>query len=297
MFKGSIPALITPFKNGEVDWPAFENLIEWQIEQGSHGLVPCGTTGESPTLSHDEHMAIVRKCVDVVKQRIPVIAGAGSNSTAEAIELTRAAKEAGADSALSVVPYYNKPTQEGMLAHFSAIADVGLPVVLYNIPGRCVVDMSDETIAELAKLPHIVGVKDATGDLSRPAKLAELVDDTFCQLSGNDDSVGEFMEQGGDGIITVVGNIAPRMNADMIEAFQNGDLETFKDLRDKLAPLGNDLFCESNPAPVKYAGQVLGLCRDEVRLPLVPASEAARAKIDASMAYAGLSAISKASAA
>ena len=297
MFKGSIPALITPFKNGEVDWAAFENLVEWQIEQGSHALVPCGTTGESPTLSHDEHMVIVRKCAEVVKQRIPVIAGAGSNSTAEAIELTRAARDAGADACLSVVPYYNKPTQEGMIAHFSAIAEVGLPVVLYNIPGRCVVDMADETIAELAKHPHIVGVKDATGDLSRPAKLAKLVDEGFCQLSGNDDSVGEFMEQGGHGIISVVANIAPQMNADMIEAFQHGDLEKFAALRDKLAPLGNDLFCESNPAPVKYAAQVLGLCSDEVRLPLVKASETARAKVDAALAHAGLSATSKVSAA
>jgi len=298
MFKGSIPALITPFKNGEVDWAAFENLVEWQIEQGSHALVPCGTTGESPTLSHDEHMAIVGRCVDVVKKRIPVIAGTGSNSTAEAIELTRAAKDAGADGCLSVVPYYNKPTQDGMIAHFTAIHDaVALPIVVYNIPGRCVVDMSNETLAELSKLPHIVGVKDATGDLDRPAALAKLVSDDFCQLSGNDDSVGEFMEQGGHGIITVVGNIAPRMNADMIEAWEKGDLETFTDLRDKLAPLGNDLFCESNPAPVKYAAQVLGLCGDEVRLPLIPASETARAKVDAAMAHAGLSAVSKASAA
>lgn len=298
MFKGSITALITPFKNGEIDWPAFENLVEWQIEQGTHALVPCGTTGESPTVTHDEHMAIVGRCVDVVKKRIPVIAGTGSNSTAEAIELTQHAKDAGADACLSVVPYYNKPTQAGMVAHFKAIIEaVPLPTVLYNIPGRCVVDMEDETIAELAKLPEIVGVKDATGDLTRPAKLAKLVDDDFCQLSGNDDSIGEFMQQGGHGIISVVANIAPRMNADMIEAFQNGDTATFEELRNKLLPLGNDLFCESNPAPVKYAAQVLGLCSDEVRLPLVPASDAARAKVDAAMKHAGLSSQSKASAA
>ncbi|MEZ5815138.1 MAG: 4-hydroxy-tetrahydrodipicolinate synthase [Alphaproteobacteria bacterium] len=298
MFKGSIPALITPFKDGEVDWPAFENLVEWQVEQGSHGLVPCGTTGECPTLTHDEHMAIIRKCVEVVKKRIPVIAGTGSNSTAEAIELTRGAKEAGADGSLSVVPYYNKPTQEGMIAHFTAIHDaVDLPMVLYNIPGRCVVDMADETIAALARLPGIVGVKDATGDLSRPAKLAEMVEGDFCQLSGNDDSVGAFMEQGGDGIITVVGNIAPRMNADMIEAWERGDVEAFNTLVEKLSPLAHDLFCESNPAPVKYAASRLGLCRDEVRLPLVKASAAARAKVDAAMAHAGLGADSKVSAA
>lgn len=298
MFRGSITALITPFKNGEVDWAAFENLVEWQIEQGTHALVPCGTTGESPTVTHDEHNAIVRRCVDVVKKRIPVIAGTGSNSTAEAIALTQAAKDAGADACLSVVPYYNKPTQAGMIAHFTAIHDaVDLPVVLYNIPGRSVVDMQDETIATLAKLPRIVGVKDATGDLSRPAKLAALVDETFCQLSGNDDSVDEFMRQGGHGIISVVSNIAPRMNADMIEAYENGDTSMFEALCEKLRPLAHDLFCESNPAPVKYGGQVLGLCTDEVRLPLVPASEEARAKVDAAMKHAGLSPVAKASAA
>lgn len=289
MFKGSITALITPFKNGEIDWAAFENLVEWQIEQGTHALVPCGTTGECPTLSHNEHKAIVGRCVDVVKKRIPIIAGTGSNSTSEAIELTQAAKDAGADAALIVTPYYNKPTQDGMIAHFTAIHDaVEIPIVLYNIPGRCVVDMTDETIAELAKLPRIVGVKDATGDLSRPAALAKMVGDDFCQLSGNDDSIGEFMEKGGHGIISVVANIAPRMNADMIEAFAKGNLETAHALRDKLALLANDLFCESNPAPVKYVAQVLGLCSDEVRLPLIPASAGARAKVDAAMAHAGL---------
>ena len=289
MFKGSIPALITPFKDGEIDWPAFEKLVEMQIENGSHAVVPCGTTGESPTLSHDEHSAIVRRCVEVVKGRIPVIAGTGSNSTAEAIELTQAAKDVGADASLSVVPYYNKPTQDGMVAHFKAIIDaVPLPTVLYNIPGRSVVDMSDETIARLAALPEIVGVKDATGDLSRPAKLAKLVSDDFCQLSGNDDSVGEFLQQGGDGIISVVANIAPKMNADMVNAYHSGDMAVFTDLRDKLNPLGHDLFCESNPAPVKYAAQVLGICSDEVRLPLLPASAEARSKVDAAMKHAGL---------
>ena len=289
MFKGSIPALITPFKDGEIDWPAFENLVEWQIEQGSHGLVPCGTTGECPTLSHDEHMDIVKRCVDVVKGRIPVIAGTGSNSTSEAIELTQAAKTAGADAALIVTPYYNKPTQDGMIAHFTAIHEaVDIPIVLYNIPGRCVVDMSDETIAKLAELPRVVGVKDATGDLSRPATLAAMVADNFCQLSGNDDSIGEFMEQGGDGIISVVANIAPRMNADMIEAYTGGDMDTFARLRDALAPLGNDLFCESNPAPVKYAASKMGMCTEDVRLPLLPLSDTSIPKVEAAMAHAGL---------
>lgn len=305
MFKGSIPALITPFRDGEIDWLAFENLVEWQVEQGSAALVPCGTTGESPTLSHDEHMAIVQRCVDVVKHRIPVIAGTGSNSTSEAIELTQAAKDAGADAALSVVPYYNKPTQEGMIAHFKTIVEaVSIPTVLYNIPGRCVVEMSNETIAELAKHPDIVGVKDATGALERPAQLSRLIDNGgggdhrhFCQLSGNDDSVAAFLAQGGHGVISVVANIAPRQSGDFIEAWEKGDLDAFRKIRDALNPLGNDLFCESNPAPVKYGAQVLGLCRDEVRLPLLPASKAARAKVDAAMAHAGLSANSKASAA
>jgi len=298
MFKGSIPALITPFKNGEVDWPAFEKFVEWQIEQGSHAVVPCGTTGESPTVSHDEHMAIVQRCADVVKKRIPVIAGTGSNSTSEAIELTQHAKDAGADAALIVTPYYNKPTQDGMYAHFKAIHDaVSIPIVVYNIPGRGVVDMTNETLAELAKWPNIIGVKDATRALGPGPELARLVDHNYGQISGNDDSAAAFMAQGGDGIISVVANIAPRMNADMIEAWQNADLKTFEALRDKLAPLAQDLFCESNPAPVKYAASGWGLCGGEVRLPLLPASENARAKVDAALAHAGIAPVSKASAA
>lgn len=298
MFKGSITALITPFKNGEIDWPAFENLVEWQIEQGSHGLVPCGTTGESPTVSHDEHKAIVQKCVEVTNKRVPVIAGTGSNSTAEAIELTQSAKEAGADAALSVVPYYNKPTQEGMIAHFTAILDaVSIPTVLYNIPGRCVVDMANETIAALSKHPDIVGVKDATGAVERVPALKALVAGGFCQLSGNDDSIAGFMAQGGDGVISVVANIAPALNAQMIEAWEASDHKTFEAIRDRLAPLSRDLFCEANPAPVKYAAQVLGICGDEVRLPLLPASASARALVDAGLSHAQLSANQKASAA
>ncbi|HOO80958.1 MAG TPA: 4-hydroxy-tetrahydrodipicolinate synthase [Alphaproteobacteria bacterium] len=298
MFRGSITALVTPFKDGKIDWKAFDNLVEWQIEQGSHGLVPCGTTGESPTLSHDEHMAIVKRCVDVVKGRIPVIAGTGSNSTSEAIELSVAAKDAGADAHLSVVPYYNKPSQAGMIAHFTAIADAAaLPMILYNIPGRSVVDMGNETIATLAKHKHIVGVKDATGNVARVAELVAMAGKDFCQLSGNDDCVAGFLAQGGHGVISVVSNVAPRMHADMVEAWEAGDLKTFAALRDKLAPLARDLFCESSPAPVKYAAQRLGLCRDELRLPLIPASEAARAKVDAALAHAGLSVASKASAA
>ena len=297
MFKGSIPALITPFKDGEIDWAAFENFVEWQIDQGTHAVVPCGTTGESPTVSHDEHMAIVQRCADVVKKRIPVIAGTGSNSTSEAIELTQHAKEAGADAALIVVPYYNKPTQDGMIAHFKAIHDsVALPIIVYNIPGRCVVDMNNETLAELAKLPNIIGVKDATGDLTRPLELARLAGKDFCQLSGDDITAATFLAQGGHGVISVVANIAPKLCADMQNAWEAKDYETFASIRDKLAPLGADLFCESNPAPVKYAASALGICSDEVRLPLLPASNTARAKVDAAMEYAGIAPASYAAA-
>lgn len=289
MFKGSIPAVITPFKNGEIEWKAFDNLIEWQIAQGSHGVVPCGTTGESPTLSHDEYAAIVQRCVDVVKKRIPVIAGTGSNSTAKTIEMTAFAKQAGADAALIVAPYYNKPTQEGLFQHYKAVNDsVALPVIIYNIPGRSVVDINMDTMTRLAALPHMAGVKDATNDLSRPGQLRERVGEAFCQLSGEDATFPAFLAQGGHGCISVVANIAPAPWAGLYEAWVKGDLKTFAALRDRLAPLCRDLFCETSPAPVKYAASVLGLATDEMRLPLVPASAVARAKIDAALAHAGL---------
>lgn len=291
MFKGSIPALITPFKDGEIDWPAFDQFVEWQIEQGSHALVPTGTTGESPTLTHDEHNAIVERCVQIVKRRVPVIAGTGSNSTREAIELTRHARDVGADAALVIAPYYNKPTQEGMIAHFTAIHDeADLPIILYNVPGRCVVDIKNETIATLAKLPNIVGLKDATDDLSRPKALREMIGEDFCLLSGEDASIGSYLKQGGDGIISVVANIAPAQSSKLHNAWQSGDLETFEDMCALLLPLGRDLFCEPSPTPVKYAASVLGLCENELRLPLVQATAEARTKIDAAMAHAGLNA-------
>ncbi|MFP4097578.1 MAG: 4-hydroxy-tetrahydrodipicolinate synthase [Alphaproteobacteria bacterium] len=289
MFYGSITALITPFKNGEIDWPAYETLIEWQIENGTHALVPCGTTGESPTLSHEEHHAIVKRCVDVVKGRIPVIAGTGSNNTKEALSLTQHAKDVGADAALIVTPYYNKPSQEALIAHYKTIHDgVSLPIVIYNIPGRCVIDMSVETMASLAKLPNIVGVKDATGDLSRVASTLHVIGSDFCQLSGEDVTAASFLAQGGHGCISVVSNVAPKECATMQEAWRRGDLETFKELRDRLHLLARDLFCESNPAPVKYAAHVLGLCYNEVRLPLLSASAQARKKVDAALAYANI---------
>ena len=289
MFRGSITALITPFKNGEVDWPAFDKLIEWQIENGTHGLVPCGTTGESPTLSHDEHMDIVKRCIDVVKGRIPVIAGSGSNSTKEAIDLTVSAKEAGADGALIVTPYYNKPSQNGMYAHFKAIHDAcDLPIILYNIPGRSVVDMSVETMAKLAELPHIVGVKDATGDLLRPLETRLAIGDEFCQLSGDDPTAAAFLAQGGHGVISVAANIAPKQCADMQDAWVSGDMDTFTKLRDALMPLGRDLFSDTSPGPTKYAASLLGLCSDEVRLPILPPCDASKAKVETAMKHAGI---------
>lgn len=289
MFKGSIPALITPFKEGKIDWPAFENLVEWQIEQGSHALVPCGTTGESPTLSHDEHIAVVERCIDVVNKRIPVIAGTGSNSTKEAINFTNHARQAGADAALIVAPYYNKPSQDGLFAHFKAIHDqVDLPIIIYNIPGRSIVDISNETMRRLAELPRIAGIKDASNDLTRPIWYRREIGEDFCQLSGEDGTVAGYLAQGGHGCISVVANIAPGLSAKMHEAWINKDLENFFHARDLLAPLADALFCESSPAPVKYAASRLGLCRDEVRLPLLPASDKARVIIDQAMAHAGL---------
>ncbi len=289
MFHGSITALITPFTNGEIDWSSYEKMIEWQIECGTHGLVPCGTTGESPTLSHDEHNAIVERCVEIVKGRIPVIAGTGSNSTSEAITLTKHAQSAGADAALICSPYYNKPTQDGQFAHFKAIHDAtDIPIILYNIPGRCVVDISVETTVRLAKLPRIIGVKDATGELHRPLETRLETGDDFIQLTGDDASVAGFLAQGGVGCISVLSNIAPKLSADLHNAWDAKDFETFNRVRDLLYPLARDLFCESSPAPVKYAASRLGLCRDEVRLPLLPATDDAHAKVDAALAHAGI---------
>ena len=275
MFTGSITALITPFtESGDVDWKAFDNFVEWQIEQGSHGVVPCGTTGESPTLTHDEHKQIVKRCVEIVNKRVPVIAGTGSNNTAEALELTQEAKDDGADAALVVTPYYNKPTQAGLYAHYKAINDaVNIPIIIYNIPGRSIVDMSNETMAELAKLSNIVGVKDATADLSRPLNIRNLVGDKFCQLSGEDATATAYLAQGGHGCISVTSNVAPKLCAQMHEAWQKGDLNEMARCRDALTPLHHAIFTESSPAPVKYAAQQLGLCSNNVRLPLMKATK------------------------
>lgn len=294
MLRGAITALITPFSNGEIDWQAFDRLVEMQVEQGIHGVVPCGTTGESPTLSHDEHIRIVERCVQVVKGRIPVIAGTGSNSTVEALDLTRRAADVGADGALIVTPYYNKPTQEGLYEHFKALDKVGFPILIYNIPGRSVVDMSVATMARLADLPNIVGVKDATNDLSRPLEVRRIIGSDFCQLSGEDATSAGFLAQGGHGCISVTSNVAPNLCARMQTAWQNGDLESFAEIRDRLAPLHKALFLETSPAPVKYAASRLGLCSEELRLPLVPPGEACRKAVDAALDYAGISALSEA---
>ncbi len=290
MFQGSIVALITPFTaEGGIDEPAFQSFVDWQIGQGTHGVVPCGTTGESPTLSHDEHRRVVDLCIEVAKGRVPVIAGAGSNSTAEAIELTRHAAQAGADAALVVTPYYNKPTQEGLYQHYRAIHDaVDIPIIIYNIPGRCVIDMTVETMARLARLPNIVGVKDATNDLARPLRVRVEIGPEFCQLSGEDATATAFLAQGGRGCISVTGNVAPRLCAEQQDAWARGDLAAMAAIRDRLAPLHRALFTETSPAPVKYAASLLGKAGPKVRLPLVEASEPARQTVREAMAGAGL---------
>jgi 4-hydroxy-tetrahydrodipicolinate synthase len=289
MFRGSITALITPFRNGKVDEKAFQDFVEWQIQQGTHGLVPCGTTGESPTLSHEEHMRVVELCVEVAKGRVPVIAGTGSNSTAEAIELTKHAKRAGADGALVVTPYYNKPTQDGMLLHFRAIADaVEIPIVIYNIPARSVVDMTVATMAQLAKHPNIVGVKDATADLVRPLRTRLEIGEEFVQLSGEDLTAVAFLAHGGVGCISVTSNVAPALCAQMQAAWQ---LESYDDvyrIRDILMPLNDAMFVETNPAPVKFAAYMLGKCQPETRLPLAPLSVKSQARVEEALRAAGL---------
>jgi len=289
MFHGSIVALLTPFKGGKVDEKAFQSFVEWQVAQGTHGLVPCGTTGESPTLSHEEHNRVVELCIEAAGGKVPVMAGTGSNSTDEAIALTRHAKQAGAQAALVVTPYYNKPSQEGLYQHFKAIHDAAdLPIFIYNIPGRSVVDMSVATMARLAKLPNIVGVKDATADLSRPSRLLQEVGPDFIQLSGEDATALAFNAQGGVGCISVTANVAPALCSAMQTAWAKGDLKEAFRLRDVLSPLHDSMFVETSPAPVKFAASLLGLGTDEVPLPLVPATETARAAVRGAMTKAGL---------
>jgi 4-hydroxy-tetrahydrodipicolinate synthase len=289
MFHGSIVALVTPFRNGAIDERAFQDLVAWHLREGTHGFVPVGTTGESPTLSHEEHRRVVELCVEAAGRRRPVIAGTGSNSTDEAISLTRHAKEAGADAALVVTPYYNKPTQEGLYAHYKAINDaVDLPLVIYNIPGRSVVDMSVETMARLAKLANIVGVKDATADIVRPLLTRAACGAEFCQLSGEDANALAFLAHGGQGCVSVTANVAPRLCAEMQQAWRAGRPDEALAIHHRLLPLHQALFCETSPAPAKYALSRLGRCSAEVRLPLVEIAERSRERVDAALAAVGL---------
>jgi 4-hydroxy-tetrahydrodipicolinate synthase len=289
MFKGSLVALITPFRDGGVDENAFQEHVAWQVGQGTHGLVPCGTTGESPTVGDDEHKRVIALCVEAAKGKAPVIAGSGTNSTEHTIELTRQAKAAGADAALIVCPYYNKPTQEGLFQHFKAVHDaVDLPIIIYNIPGRSVVDMSNGTMARLAKLPNIVGVKDATNDLARPLRMRDEIGAGFCLLSGEDATAVAYLAQGGDGCISVTANVAPRLCSEMHEAWQRGDVKTVREINERLIPLHDALFAETSPAPVKYAASLLGRCTAEVRQPLWAILPETQQRVQQAMRGAGL---------
>ena len=289
MFRGAFTALITPFKNGALDEAALQSLVDWQITEGIHGLVPVGTTGESPTLSHAEHERAVEVVIEATDKRVPIIAGAGSNATAEAIAFTQHAEKAGADAVLHVTPYYNKPTQEGLVAHFEAIAEnTALPIILYNIPGRSIVDMAPDTMGRLADIKNIVGVKDATADMARIAQQAQTCGADFIQLSGEDASAVAFNRQGGTGVISVCANIAPAKCAAMQQATLDGDWDKAEAILAELLPLMDALFCETSPSPAKYAMARMGKCGEEIRLPLLPASEMARGRIDAALDELGL---------
>ncbi len=290
MFHGSLTALVTPMQSdGSIDEAAYARFIDWQIAEGTHGIVPVGTTGESPTLTHDEHKRVVELAISAANKRVPVIAGAGSNSTAEAIDLARHAKAAGADAVLVVTPYYNKPTQEGLYRHFTAIAEaVEIPIIIYNIPGRSVVDMSVETMARLAKHRNIVGVKDATANLARPLHTTRACGREFVQLSGEDHTAVSFLAAGGHGCISVTANIAPRLCAEMHNAWMDGDAVKAMAIQERLVPLHDAMFAESNPGPVKYAAALLGYGVNAVRLPLAPVSDATAQKMRDAMVEVGL---------
>ncbi len=288
-FRGSFTALVTPFRNGALDEDAFRRLVEWQIAEGTSGLVPVGTTGESPTLSHDEHKQVVEWCVETADGRVPVVAGAGSNSTKEAIELSQHAEKAGANAVLVVTPYYNKPTQEGLYQHFKAINDaIGIPIIIYNIPARSVIDMSVDTMKRLFELKNIAGVKDATASMVRVSQQRQEMGGGFNQLSGEDATALGFMAHGGHGCISVTANVAPRLCAEFQGACLKGDFAAALKLQDKLMPLHHALFIETNPAPAKYALSVLGKCAETVRLPMVPLAEKTRTAVREAMVHAGL---------
>ena len=290
MLKGSITALVTPFANGQVDEKAYRALVNWQIEQGTHGLVPCGTTGESPTLNHDEHHRVTEICIEEAAGRVPVVAGCGSNSTSEAVSLLGHAKVAGADSALIAMPYYNKPSQEGLFQHFKALNDaVDLPLVIYNIPGRSVVDMSVETMARcFRELKNVIGVKDATGNIARVALQRAAMGEAFLQISGEDQTALGFNVHGGVGCISVASNVAPKLLSDFQNFCQAGDFAAALVIQDKLTDLHDVLFAEPNPGPVKYALELLGKCSAEMRLPMVSIGDETKIRVKAAMVKAGL---------
>jgi 4-hydroxy-tetrahydrodipicolinate synthase len=288
-FRGSFTALVTPFKNGALDERAFRDFVDWQIAEGTNGLVPVGTTGESPTLSHDEHYEVVEWCVDQAKGRVPVVAGAGSNSTREAIALAQHAEKCGADAVLVVTPYYNKPTQEGLYQHFKAINDaIGIPIIIYNIPPRSVIDMSVDTMKRLFELKNIAGVKDATANMARVSQQRAAMGEGFNQLSGEDATALGFNAHGGHGCISVTSNVAPRLCSEFQATCRKGDYASAIQLQDKLMPLHTALFVETSPAPVKYALSLIGKCAETVRLPMVPVSEKTREAVREAMVHAGL---------
>ena len=289
MFSGSMTALVTPFRNGEFDEQAYRDLIDWQIASGTDALIPCGTTGESATLSHEEHDRVVEVCIDQVAGRVPVIAGAGSNSTAEALRLTRHAKEAGAQGALLITPYYNKPTQEGLYQHYRHIAErVDIPIVMYNVPSRTGTNLLPETVARLAEVPNIVGVKEATADMNQVSRIVRLCGEKVAVISGDDFTVLPLLAVGGKGVISVVTNVAPGDMAALVDAFFAGNLERAAELHHRLSPLAGAMFLESNPMPVKTALGMMGRIEPELRLPLVPMSEGGRAKLETALRDYGL---------
>ena len=289
MFKGSFVALTTPFKDGKIDETAFRSFIEWQITEGSDGLVPCGTTGESPTLSHEEHQKVTEICIEVTDGRIPVIAGAGSNSTEEAISLAQHARTAGADAVLVVTPYYNKPTQAGLFAHYKAINDnAKIPIIIYNIPGRSIIDMSVETMADLSKLDYIVGVKDATAQLDRPILTTLACGKDFCQLSGEDGTAIPHLAAGGHGCISVTGNILPRQCSEMQKAWAEGNIKKAMELQELLMPVHAAIFCETSPGPVKYAAELLGIFSSEARLPITEIADDSKVAVKEALKQVGV---------
>lgn len=289
LFQGSYVALITPFKDGALDEAAFRKLVSWQIAEGTNGLIPVGTTGESPTLSHDEHKQVVEWCIDEAAGRVPIIAGAGSNSTDEAVDFVRHASAAGADAVLVVTPYYNKPTQAGLMRHYEAVADASdVPVIIYDIPGRSVVSMAVDTMVKLAEHPNITGVKDSSQDLSRPTELGNRIGGGFSMLSGEDGTALPFRAAGGHGCISVTANIAPRLLAEMHAAWQAGDIAAAMAINARLMPLHAAMFCESSPGPVKYAASLMGLCGEEMRLPMTDIDASSKTKVKQAMRDAGL---------